>query len=48
MLSVVWFYVLVLFFALLIVWASDIDNDCVRVGGKRFGELDNRSVSFCD
>jgi len=45
-LSVVSFYLFVLFFTALIVWAANLDNDCVRVGGKRFGELSNRSVSF--
>mmetsp|Transcript_1771 Transcript_1771/g.3928 ORF Transcript_1771/g.3928 Transcript_1771/m.3928 type:complete len:759 (-) Transcript_1771:433-2709(-) len=42
-LSVVWYYSFVLFFALLIVWAAEIDIDCVRIGGKRFGDLENRS-----
>ncbi|KAL7533720.1 hypothetical protein ACHAXR_005400, partial [Thalassiosira sp. AJA248-18] len=42
-LSVVWYYALVLIFALLIIWASEIDNDCVKVGGLNIGELENRS-----
>jgi hypothetical protein len=35
----------VILFSLLIVWAADMDNDCVRVGGLRPGDIDNRSVS---
>lgn len=43
LLSIVWFYILVVFFALLIVWAAELDNDCVKVGGADIGGLDNRS-----
>ena len=46
-LSVVWYYALVVLFALLLVWASNLDDDCVRVGGEKIGGLDNRSVSCC-
>lgn len=39
-LSVVWYYAFVILFAAFIVWAAEMDNDCVRVGGIRSGDLD--------
>jgi hypothetical protein len=38
------FYFLVLLFTLLIVWAANADDDCVRVGGAEFGTLPTRSI----
>lgn len=43
MLSVFWYYTLIVMFALFIMWASDADADCVKVGGNNIGELENRS-----
>ena len=38
-LSIIWYYALVLMFAGLIIWASNLDNDCVKVGGNNIGDL---------
>ncbi|KAL9189546.1 hypothetical protein ACHAXT_009221 [Thalassiosira profunda] len=46
-LSVTWYYALVLLFALLIVWSSELDNDCVKVGGVNIGDL-GRRTKFMD
>jgi len=45
-LSIVWYYALVLFFAGLIVWSSQLDSDCIRVGDTELGEGGHRLVSF--
>ena len=42
-LAVIWYYILILIFALLIVWAAQMDNDCVKVGGDNIGDLPSRS-----
>lgn len=42
--SILCYYLLVVLFSLLIVWSSDIDSSCVRVGGVKMGELDNRGL----
>ena len=44
LLSIVWFYALVLFFAALIVWSSRMDSDCIRVGDEELGEDGHRLV----
>jgi hypothetical protein len=37
----VMFFVLVMFFAVLIIIAGELDNECVRIGGTPFGEADS-------
>ena len=37
----VMFFVLVMFFAALIIIAGSLDNECVRIGGEPFGEVDS-------
>ena len=37
----VMFFVLVMFFAALIIIAGELDNECVRIGGAPFGEVDS-------
>jgi hypothetical protein len=44
-LSIVWYYALVLFFAVLIAWSSKLDSDCIRVGNMALGESGQRWVS---
>lgn len=44
MLSIIWYYILVMAFAGIIVWASNIDNDCVKVGGNNLGDLERSKL----
>ena len=47
-LSLISFYALVLLFTLLIMWAVEVDHDCLRIGGKTVDEIGKDSVrSFC-
>ncbi len=47
-LSLISFYALVLLFTLLIMWAVEIDYDCLRIEGKTYGEIEKDSVrSLC-
>ena len=44
-LSLISFYALVLLFTVLIMWAANIDNDCLRIEGKTVAEIGKQSVS---
>lgn len=43
-LSLIWFYSLVLLFTVIIMWAANIDPDCLRIGGKTVAEIGKESV----